>query len=204
MGKRLFVCLFVRCVFRSCFVKKIQLPGYIAEPRSNKKMMGEVPRGFFLSPPPHRFLLSAWVHLLALTGTRSPAGPSIMKKNFVAKGVVSALLRLYMVSVAQKVDSAIHLCILSWSIGTLRSDDGDGNGSATKAIGLISKTTILHVHHAFLYISLPSLHDYDVKMPNLTMYRESTLATTKFPLSFWTWIWFLGIQLGFAYIWQSQ
>ena len=36
-----------------------------------------------------------------------------------------------------------------------------------KAIGLISKTTILHVHHAFLYISLPSLHDYDVKMSNL-------------------------------------
>ena len=69
-------------------------------------------------------------------------------------------------------------------IGTLRSDDGDGNGNATKAIGLISKTTILHVHHAFLYISLPSLHDYDVKMPNVTMYGGSTQATTRFPLSF--------------------
>ena len=56
-------------------------------------------------------------------------------------------------------------------LGTLRSDDGDGNGNATKAIGLISKTTILHVHHAFLYISLPSLQDYDVKMPNFTMHR---------------------------------
>ena len=55
-------------------------------------------------------------------------------------------------------------------LGTLRSDDGDGNGNATKAMGLISKTTILHVHHAFLYISLPSLHDYDVKMPNFAMY----------------------------------
>ena len=72
-------------------------------------------------------------------------------------------------------------------MGTLRSDDGDGNGNATKTIGLISKTTILHVHHAFLYISLPSLHGYDVKMPNFTMYRGSTEATTKFPLSFWTW-----------------
>ena len=70
-------------------------------------------------------------------------------------------------------------------VGTLRSDDGDGNGNATKAaIGLISKTTISHVHHAFLYISLPSLHDYDVKMPNFTFYRGSTQATTKFPLSF--------------------
>ena len=82
-------------------------------------------------------------------------------------------------------------------LGTLRSDDGDGdgNGNATKEKSLISKTTILHVHHAFLYISLPSLHDYDVKMPNFTMYRGSTQATTKFPLSFWTWVWFLGIQL---------
>ena len=40
-----------------------------------------------------------------------------------------------------------------------------------KAIGLITKTTIVHVHHAFLYISLPTLHDYDVKMPNFTFYR---------------------------------
>ena len=41
-------------------------------------------------------------------------------------------------------------------------------------MGLITKTTILHVYHAFLYISLPSLHDYDVKMPNFTMHRGST------------------------------
>ena len=66
-------------------------------------------------------------------------------------------------------------------LGTLRSDNGDGNGNATKAIGLISKTTIFH---AVLYISLSSLHDYDVKMPNFTMYRGSTQATSKFPLSF--------------------
>ena len=52
------------------------------------------------------------------------------------------------------------------TLGTLRSDDGDENENAAKTIGLISKTTILRVHHAFLYISLPSLHDYDVKMPN--------------------------------------
>ena len=69
--------------------------------------------------------------------------------------------------------SLMESCGLYHSLGTLRSDDGGGNGDATKAIGLISKTTILHVHHAFLYISLPSLHDYDVKMPNFTMYRRS-------------------------------
>ena len=69
-------------------------------------------------------------------------------------------------------------------LGTLRFDDSDGNENVNKAIGLITKTTILHVHHAFLYISLPTLHDYDVKMPNLTFYIGSTPVTTKFPLSF--------------------
>ena len=54
-------------------------------------------------------------------------------------------------------------------MGTLRSDVVYGNGNVTTAIGLITKTTILHVHHAFLYISLSSLHDYDVKMPNFTL-----------------------------------
>ena len=41
----------------------------------------------------------------------------------------------------------------------------DGNEKVTKTIGLISKTTTSHVHHTFLYISFPFLHDYDVKMP---------------------------------------
>ena len=48
-------------------------------------------------------------------------------------------------------------------IGTLRNYDGDGNEKVKKAIGLMCKTTTLHVHHAFLYISLQSLHNYDVK-----------------------------------------
>ena len=39
-----------------------------------------------------------------------------------------------------------------------------------KAIGLMSKTT-LHVQHAFLFISLSSLHDYDVQMTNYSFYR---------------------------------
>ena len=48
-------------------------------------------------------------------------------------------------------------------IGTLRNYDGDGKENVKIAIGLMSKTTTLHVHHAFLYISLLSLHNYDVK-----------------------------------------
>ena len=53
------------------------------------------------------------------------------------------------------------------------------------------KTTTLHVRHAFLYGSLPSLHDYKVKMPNFTFYGGRKQATTKFSCS----LWFLGIQL---------
>ena len=47
----------------------------------------------------------------------------------------------------------------------------------------ISKTTTLHVHHSFLYISLPSLLDYDVKMPNFKFYGGRKRATTKFSFS---------------------
>ena len=53
------------------------------------------------------------------------------------------------------------------TFGLLKSfsnEDGDGNEDVKKAIALLRKTTTLHVHHTFLYISLPSLHD--LKMPN--------------------------------------
>ena len=42
----------------------------------------------------------------------------------------------------------------------------------------------MHVQHSFLYISLPSLHDYDVKMPNFTIYGEREQVTTNFSFSF--------------------
>ena len=57
-------------------------------------------------------------------------------------------------------------------VESFSNEDGDGNERGKKAIGLISKTTTLHVHHTFLYISLPSLKNYDVKMPNFTFYEE--------------------------------
>ena len=72
------------------------------------------------------------------------------------------------------------------TIGSFSNDDGNGNGNekAKKAMGLLSKTTTLHVHHAILYISLPSLHDYDVKMPDFTNYGGRKQETTKFSFSF--------------------
>ena len=50
----------------------------------------------------------------------------------------------------------------------------------TTATRTAKKTTTLHVHLAFLYISLPSLHDYDVELPNFTFYGGSELKTTIF------------------------
>ena len=34
-------------------------------------------------------------------------------------------------------------------LGTLRSDDGDGNKNVEQAVGLMNKTTTLHMHHTF-------------------------------------------------------
>ena len=68
--------------------------------------------------------------------------------------------------------------------GTTRSNDADGNKNDKKTKYLISKTTTLHVHHAFLYISFLFLHDFDVKMPNFAFYGGRKQATTKFYFSF--------------------
>ena len=63
----------------------------------------------------------------------------------------------------EALDTVFHAIIESVS-----NDDGDGNENGKKAVDLFNKTTTLHVQHAFLYISLPSQQDYDVKMPNFT------------------------------------
>ena len=68
--------------------------------------------------------------------------------------------------------SAVKVSLITFpsflSLGSLSNDDGDGNENGKKVMGLDSETTTLHVHHAFLYISLPSLHDYNVNVPNFT------------------------------------
>ena len=65
-------------------------------------------------------------------------------------------------------------------LGSLGNDDGEVNENGKEGIDLISKTTTLQVHHPFLYISLPSLHEYDVKMPNFTFCRGREHNTTTF------------------------
>ena len=69
-------------------------------------------------------------------------------------------------------------------IRSLRDKHGDGNENGKKAIGLDKrKTTTLHVHHAFLYISLLSLHDHNVKFPNFT-FAEDGNKRQQFSFSF--------------------
>ena len=64
---------------------------------------------------------------------------------------------------------------------TIRRRDRNENVKTNKqTIGLEGKTTTLQVHHTFLYISLPFLHDYDVKFPNWTFHGGRKQATTKF------------------------
>ena len=50
-------------------------------------------------------------------------------------------------------------------------------------------TRMFHVHTPFLYISLPSLYDCDVKMPNFTFYGgggDCEQVMTNFSFSFLT------------------
>ena len=59
-----------------------------------------------------------------------------------------------------------------YKVGTLRFNDAYGNKNVKKKVGFITKTTTLHVYHAFCTFLCPFLHDYDVKMPNLAFYGD--------------------------------
>ena len=47
-------------------------------------------------------------------------------------------------------------------LGALQNYNDDSNRNVKKSVGLLRKTT-LYMHHAFLYISLRSLHNYNMK-----------------------------------------
>ena len=74
------------------------------------------------------------------------------------------------------------------SIGTLRNYDGDCKENVKKAIGLMSKTATLRVHYAFLYISLLSLHNYDVKLNDqiLSLLENGNGEAMNSTISVWT------------------
>ena len=70
--------------------------------------------------------------------------------------------------------------LVPYGMGTLRSDDATATRTSKTTIDLVGKTTTLQVHLTFLYISLPFLHDCDVKLPNFTFSGGRKQATTKF------------------------
>ena len=55
-----------------------------------------------------------------------------------------------------------------FSVGSLNNYEGDGNEDGKKAIGLDKQNNNFARASRFLYISLPSLYDYNVKVPNFT------------------------------------
>ena len=65
-------------------------------------------------------------------------------------------------------------------LGTLWNYDGDGKENVKKATGLMSKTITLRVHHAFSYISLLSLCNYNVKWPSFKFTWERERQGIKF------------------------
>ena len=75
-------------------------------------------------------------------------------------------LRKYQLPVAIFDVRGVNVLVFKVPNKDLRNYDGDGKENVKKAIVLMSKTTTLHLHHAFLFISLLSLHNYDVKWPN--------------------------------------
>ena len=69
------------------------------------------------------------------------------------------------VSLTRKTNA--YSCLMTWglttitSIGSFSKNDSDSNENVKTAIGLLIKTTSLHVHYSFLQISRPLLDDYD-------------------------------------------
>ena len=131
---------------------------------------------------------------------KSPDSPTVMLLSMKAGGVglnLTAASRVFLLDPVcrytififfiREVEDIVFFSFDRSQIklrGSFSNDDVDGNENVKTAITLLSKTTSLLVHHAFLYISLPLLHDYDVKIPNFALYGGGKQATTKFSFSF--------------------
>ena len=79
----------------------------------------------------------------------------------------------------------ITLPAVALSNRELKHDDGDGNENGKKAIALDKENNNFARASHFLHISLPSFHDYDVKLPNFTFYGGREYKTIFFFFS-WT------------------
>ena len=73
------------------------------------------------------------------------------------------------------------------TLGSLSNDDGDGNENGKKALGFrLAKQQLYRWITVFVYISLPLLHDYNVKPSGFTFYRGREHKTTIFFFFFWS------------------
>ena len=97
---------------------------------------------------------------------------------------------------ARKSHRTEKLCRSSSANGGLKIDEGDSNENVNKAIGLMSKTTTLHVQHTFFRRFLwRHCTNKEWKCLISRFYRGRKQATTKFSFSFGAWMWISGIQL---------
>ena len=138
-----------------------------------------------LCPIGEQFLLSSFrqfVHDGYSCPVRSPTFPNQKRRNYqwVEKRFVCYQQELFNLHWENFVSDGSQ-CIVNNS-----KFKKSGDERVKKAIAWQGKTTTLHVHLAFLYISLPSLHDYHLKMPNFTFCKGRKQAMTKFSFSFWT------------------
>ena len=86
--------------------------------------------------------------------------------------------------------------VVETSIGSLSNYDGDVNEKGKKVIGLDWQNhNFARFITLFLYITLSSLHDNDMKMPNFTFCGERDHKTTTLFLFSWTSIQSFKIQL---------
>ena len=64
--------------------------------------------------------------------------------------------------------SRYHVTVALFLDDNKTNDDGDGKENGKEIKCLYQHTTTLQVNHAILYISLSSLHHYDMKFPYFT------------------------------------
>ena len=79
---------------------------------------------------------------------------------------------------SQKIDSPED------SLGSFSNHDGDGNENAEKSNGFVKpNNNFARASRLFVHF-FTSLHDYNVKMPDFTLYGGRKQATTNFSFSF--------------------
>ena len=115
-----------------------------------------------------------------ITGQKFGSNSQVKRKTLKEKKLSNTNLLASRHIKREKASLPVDLCRSKTSLlklrrgwsSLLKSDDAHGDVNVKMGIGLVGKTTILRVLHAFSFISLLSLHDYDVKMPKVTFYRE--------------------------------